>query len=82
MTLFLILLFIFLIFEGISRTEIKVCCCIADCKNKTEWSSAYWLSACLFTASLHPFVCEEHYDFFSDLAEEGEVKLGERIEKK
>jgi len=81
MTLLLIALFILLIFEGISRTEIKVRCCMVDCKNKTQWDLIYWLSACLFTVSLHPYVCEEHWDVFSDIAEEGDVKLGERIEK-
>jgi len=81
MNYILIILIIILICEGISRTEIPVHCYITGCKNKVKWDFLYWLSACIFTASIHPYVCEEHAEIFSDIAGEDEIKLTERGEK-
>ena len=81
MTLFLTILMIILICEGIDRTEVTVRCCMADCKNITTWTITYWLAACFFTASWYPYVCKEHWELFCATAEEDEVKIVEKVEK-
>jgi len=82
MNFFLTLLIIILILEGINRTEVTVRCCITDCKNKTQWPLVYWLTACIFTISLHPYVCEEYWELFDQIGKKDEVKMRERVERK
>ena len=77
MNYILIILIIILVCEGISRTEVSVKCCITGCKNKAKWDFLTWLSACIFTASTHPYVCEEHAEIFLDMADDGKIKLTE-----
>jgi len=82
MNLLLTLLIIILVLEGISRTEITVHCCITDCNNITTWTLTYWLIACFFTVSWHPYVCGKHWELFEEIGKEDEVKLREKVEKK
>ena len=42
----------------------------------------YWLTACIFTTSWHPYVCEEHWDLFDQIEKKDEVKMRERVERK
>ena len=81
MTIFLTLCMICLICEGIDRTEISVRCCMVNCDKTTTWTLIYWLTACFFTRSWHPYVCEKDMELFEQTAGSDEVKIGEKREE-